>query len=199
MTDYAELVQPPIFSYGFYLPQTLLIFIICMVYCVLRESWKIVLSGLAYFIIGGFVYKYQLLYAMDHRRHATGRAWIMICDRIIAGLVIFQLTVGGQLALKRAPIRSALVLILLVATVWFAYYYNRTYRPLMQFIALRSVRRAEQHDYPGPDGGDRYQDVPELTEDMARWRYDSETASGRHVDESPATGMRFINPSLISP
>ncbi|KAK4984685.1 hypothetical protein LTR28_002278, partial [Elasticomyces elasticus] len=59
--DYAELVQPATFSYGFYLPQTILIFIICTVYSVLRESWKVLLSGLAYFMIGSFVYKYQLL------------------------------------------------------------------------------------------------------------------------------------------
>lgn len=194
-TDYAELVQPPVFSYGFYLPQTLLIFIICIVYSVIRESWKVLLSGFAYFVIGGFVYKYQLLYAMDHRQHSTGKSWIMICDRVLVGLVLFQLTVGGQLALKRAPLRSALLIPLVGATVWFAYVYNRTYRPLMRFIALKSVRRAEQADYADQP----YSAVDEVSEDMARWRYESETAPGNTVDVSRETGLRFINPSLISP
>ena len=191
--DYAELVQPPVFSYGFYLPQTILIFIICIVYSVLHNSWQVLLPGLAYFLIGGFVYKYQLLYAMDHRQHSTGKSWIMICDRILVGLVVFQLTMGGQLALKHAPIRGALTLPLIVGTVWFAYVYNRTYRPLMRFIALKSVRRAEHTDYG------HFGDPEEIPEDLARWRYESETQHGVTVDESRETGIRFINPSLISP
>lgn len=189
--DYAELVQPPIFSYGFYLPQTLLIFIICLVYSVLRDSWKVTLAGLAYFLIGGFVHKYQLLYAMDHGQHSTGRSWIMMCDRVLVGLVLFQLTVAGELALKHAPVRGAFIVPLLAATIWFSYVYNRTYRPLMKFIALKSVRRYEHADYG-------HVDESEVPEDLARWRYDSETA-GPSVDESRDTGMRFINPSLISP
>ena len=129
---------------------------------------------------------------MDHRQHATGKSWIMMCDRMLVGLVVFQLTVGGQLGSKGALIRGALIIPLLIGTVWFSYTYNRTYRPLMRFIALRSVRRAEQTDYPA------YTDE-DLPEDMARWRYDSETQHGRTVDENRETGLRFINPSLISP
>ncbi|KAK5000930.1 hypothetical protein LTR66_000276 [Elasticomyces elasticus] len=191
--DYAELVQPATFSYGFYLPQTILIFIICTVYSVLRESWKVLLSGLAYFMIGSFVYKYQLLYAMDHRQHSTGRGWIMICDRIMIGLIVFQFTTAGQLALKGAVKRSILVVPLLMGTVWFAYIYTRTYRPLMKFIALRSIRQAEQTDYVRPVEDDDNNDEEGLQ------RYDTETRHGQTVDESRETGLRFINPSLIAP
>ncbi|KAL1304666.1 hypothetical protein AAFC00_003625 [Neodothiora populina] len=187
--DYAELVQPPTFSYGFYLPQTILIFVICVVYSVLRESWMVILSGLIYFLIGSYVYKYQLLYAMDHRQHSTGRAWVMICDRFIVGIILFQITVGGQLALKKALIRSALLIPLLVGTIWFTVVYARTYRPLMKFIALRSIRRAEQSDYNRADD----------TDDDGNERYDSETHHGTTVDESRESGMRFVNPSLIAP
>jgi len=129
---------------------------------------------------------------MDHRQHSTGKSWIMMCDRMLVGLVVFQLTVGGQLGSKGALIRSGLIVPLLVATIWFSYAYNRTYRPLMKFIALKSVRRAEHADFAG------YTDE-DLPEDMARWRYDSETRQGQTVDESRETGMRFINPSLIAP
>lgn len=190
--DYAELVQPPTFSYGFYLPQTILIFIICVVYSVLRGSWMVILSGLIYFLIGSFVYKYQLLYAMDHRQHSTGKAWTMICDRVIVGIILFQITVGGQLALKKALIRSALLIPLLIGTIWFTYVYTRTYRPLMQFIALRSIRRAEQSDYHRADMSDNE------SQDNHH-RYESETQHGQTVDESRESGMRFINPSLIAP
>lgn len=186
--DYAELVQPPVFSYGFYLPQTILIFIICMVYSVLRSSWMVLLSGLAYFMIGHFVHKYQLLYAMDHRQHSTGKGWMMICDRVIVGMVMFQLTTAGQLALKQAYKRSVLIIPLVIATFWFSYVYSRTYRPLMKFIALRSLRHAEHLDL-----GQGHQE--ELY--SPRRRYMPRLRASLTIDEARESGLRFINPSLI--
>ncbi|KAL6250553.1 hypothetical protein RBB50_002855 [Rhinocladiella similis] len=158
--DYAELARPPIFSYGFYLPQTMLIFIICIVYSVLPSSWLITLFGLVYFCIGGFIHKYQLLYAMEHRQHSTGQAWPMICNRIITVL---------------API--------LVITVWFTVYFQRTYVPLMKFIALRSIDRQSYLDLPTPS------ETP----------WDRDTDYGRTVDTDPSTGLRYVNPNLVQP
>ena len=62
--DFEELTRPPTFSYGFYLPQPMLIFIICIVYSVLPSGGEIIGFGLIYFIIGYFTYKYQLLYCI---------------------------------------------------------------------------------------------------------------------------------------
>ncbi|KAK4541585.1 hypothetical protein LTR36_007882 [Oleoguttula mirabilis] len=207
--DYAELVQPPVFSYGFYLPTALLIFIICMVYSVLRSSWSVLLAGLAYFLLGHFVYKYQLLYAMDHQQHSTGRAWGMICDRIFIGMIFFQLTTAGQLILKQAVTRSVLMIPLIVTTVWVSIMYGRTYKPLMRFIALRSVKRGERYsDDASPEPVSRVSS-DELTPernvwadtDVAQLRYHRETRTmrGQAVDESPEAGFRFINPSLVAP
>ncbi|KAF2809958.1 DUF221-domain-containing protein [Mytilinidion resinicola] len=188
--DFAELVQPPTFSYGFFLPQTILIFIICMVYSVLRSSWMVLLSGLAYFIIGHFVHKYQLLYAMDHRQHSTGKGWIMMCDRVTVGMVLFQLTTAGQLALKKAFKRSVLIIPLVLATLWFSYLYNRTYKPLMTFIALRSLRSAEHSDL-----GRGVQDEAFSPQGHNR----SGMRNRQTVDEARESGARFINPNLIMP
>lgn len=144
--DYAELVQPPVFCYAFYLPNAMLIFIICMVYSVLRESWKVHLAGILYFSLGHFCYKYQLLYAMDHRQQTSGRAWVMICDRIFIGLLLFQLTTAGQLILKQAFARSVMMVPLVIATIWISIVYGRTYKPLMKFIALSAVKRGEHYE-----------------------------------------------------
>lgn len=190
--DYAELVQPPTFYYGFYLPQVMLIFIICVVYSCLRESWKVLLAGLVYFVIGGFVYKYQLLYAMDHRQQATGRGWIMICNRMIVGLLLFQLNMIGQLALKGAFTRAVVVVPLFMGTVWFSYAYARGYEPLMRFISLGSIERTRNSDPPSPLDPDGWGD-------QAALRHQAETRPGHTVDESPETGTRFINPSLVAP
>jgi hypothetical protein len=181
--DYAELSQAPVFSYGFYLPQTQLIFVVCVIYSVLPKSWLIQLFGLVYFLIGGFIYKYQLLYAMDHRQHSTGRAWPMISDRIIVGLVVFQIAMTGILALKSALTPSAVLLPLLIATIWFTVYFRRTYYPLMMFIALRSIDRHGELDIPTPS------ETP----------WDRDTDQGRSVDTSETTGLRYINPNLVAP
>lgn len=207
--DYAELVQPPVFSYGFYLPNALLIFIICQVYSVLRQSWQVLLAGLIYFFLGHFVYKYQLLYAMDHRQQATGRGWAMICDRIFVGLVFFQLTTFGQLVLQKAVARSVLMVPLIAFTIWFNIAYGRTYKPLMKFIALRSIKKGEQYtDHePSPDANSTISTdlAPERNawaeNDGPQLRYFRETRTplGRAVDESAESGLRFINPSLVAP
>lgn len=139
--DYAELSTPPTFSYGFSIPQTILILIICVVYSVFPSSWLICLFGLVYFTVGKFIYKYQLLYAMDHQQHSTGRAWPMICNRLLVGFMFFQLAVIGVLALRRAITHSLFLVPLLAATVWFSYFFARSYEPLTKFIALKSIDR----------------------------------------------------------
>lgn len=137
------------------------------------------LSGLAYFMIGHFVHKYQLLYAMEHRQHSTGKGWIMMCDRVIVGLVLFQLTLAGQLALRNAFKRAVLMAPLAIGTLWFAYKYSRTYRPLMKFIALRSLKRAEHSD-------------------LGRGVQEEAAEEGHQtVDEAREKEMRFEHPSLI--
>ncbi|KAJ9249425.1 hypothetical protein DTO207G8_6692 [Paecilomyces variotii] len=140
--DFAEMTRPPVFSYGFSIPQTIFVFIICIVYSVFPSSWMISLGGLVYFGLGHFIYKYQLLYAMDHQQHSTGRAWPIICSRVFLGLIVFQLAMIGVLALRKAITRSVLLLPLLAVTVWFTYFFWHTYEPLMKFIALRSIDRS---------------------------------------------------------
>ena len=180
-----------------------------MVYSVLRSSWQVLLAGLAYFFLGHYVYKYQLLYAMDHRQHSTGRAWTMICDRIFVGLIFFQLTTAGQLILKQAVTRSILMIPLLVVTVWVALMYGRTYKPLMTFIALRSVERGDRYSDNAASEPDTASNSSELAREPNIWddtdgaqsRYDRETRSrnGKAVDETRESGVRFINPSLVAP
>nr|OQO16108.1 hypothetical protein B0A51_16844 [Rachicladosporium sp. CCFEE 5018] len=209
--DYAELVQPPVFSYGFYLPTSLLVFTICMVYSVLHSSWQVLLAGLAYFAIGHFVYKYQLLYAMDHQQHSTGRGWGIICDRIFVSLIFFQLTTAGQLILKRAIPRSLLLVPLILITIWTALSFGNTYKPLLRFIALRSVKRAEllesyhdddesSADDPIPASGTATPERnPWADGEAARITGGRDLAVGRAHISRDQSKYRFVNPSLVAP
>ncbi|KAJ5336684.1 hypothetical protein MYU51_005747 [Penicillium brevicompactum] len=190
--EYAELATPPKFSYGFSIPQTILILVICVVYSVFPSSWLICLFGLIYFTVGKFIYKYQLLYAMDHQQHSTGRAWPMICNRVFVGLLIHQLAMIGVLALRRAITRSLLLVPLLGFTVWFSYWFGRTYEPLMKFIALKSINR----DQPGgddisPSPSSNFSPPSGLDRDSLPIRI------GGHDLELRL--KKYVNPSLIVP
>lgn len=181
--DHADLAKAPIFQYGFYLPQSMLIFVICIVYSILPAAWLIILFGLVYFIIGHFIYKYQLLYAMEHKQHSTGQIWPMVCNRIILGFLIFQIAMAGYLAAYQAIFQSLFLAPLVVSTVWFTMYFQRTYFPLMYFIALRSIDRRWQPPLPEPS--------------ESAW--DVATDRGRTVDTHPETGLRYMNPNLTQP
>ncbi|KAF1814874.1 DUF221-domain-containing protein [Eremomyces bilateralis CBS 781.70] len=187
----AQLIQPPVFSYGFYLPQTILIFMICIVYSCLRASWEVLFAGLAYFLMGYFCYKYQLLYAMDHRQASTGKSWMMVCNRIAVGLVVMQITIAGQLALRGAVRRSVGMLPLMLATIWFSHVFRKNYTPLMTFIALKCIRKAEQIGTVEERDHDSY--------DAAARRYESATSERSSLEGRSNVSKRFVNPNLVLP
>ncbi|KAI0486466.1 DUF221-domain-containing protein [Xylaria cf. heliscus] len=184
--DFAELVQPTLFNYGFYLPTALLIFILCLVYSVLPGSELVLVLGVCYFGLGYFVYKYQLLYSMDQPQHATGRAWPMICSRIILGLISFQVVMLAILVLRKAFSEAALIGPLVVLTLWYNYYFQNQFIPLTKFIALRSIKR-------GSDPGAQSNPTRDEGEQMRLARRMST------IDEDREKGLSFINPSLIAP
>jgi hypothetical protein len=186
--DYADLFRPPIFQYGFCLPSSILILILCIVYSILPAGYQVLFFGLCYFVLGYFTYKYQLLYAMDHPRHATGQAWPMICYRIMIGLGIFQVAMAGVIALKQNFTTAALVLPLIPFTLWFAYFYGQNYEPLTKYISLRSIRRA---DNPNINIAD--EDIS-IGHPPGHIRRGSMT-----IDEEREEGQEFVNPSLVVP
>ncbi|ODV78580.1 DUF221-domain-containing protein [Suhomyces tanzawaensis NRRL Y-17324] len=135
--DHLKLYKPPVFNFGLQLPQPILIFIITIVYSVM--SSKILTAGLIYFIIGFFVCKYQLLYACVHPPHSTGKVWPLVFRRIILGLLLFQLTMVGTLALQKAYICASFLAPLPLLTLSLLWNFQKNYIPLSIFIALRSI------------------------------------------------------------
>ena len=201
-----EAQKPPVFSYGYYLPTAILIFILCLVYSILKKGVFILLAGVVYFFIGYYTYKYQLLYAMDDPGHSTGAVWSMICYRIFLGLFFFQITMTGFLGLQKAFWPALLVLPLMFATVWYGYwYFRRRYDPLTRYISLRSIKDAIS---PQSSDEDEDEDDEEVEEDDERetsrsWTISraSRSSRGLHrkgstVDEERERGMKFENPSI---
>ncbi|KZL76615.1 duf221 domain-containing protein [Colletotrichum incanum] len=186
--DFAEIMQPTVFSYGFYLPTAMLIFMLCLVYSTLEYGYRILTVGLIYFIFGYFTYKYQLLYAMDQPQHATGGAWRIISYRVILGLFVTQVVLSSIMALGLAFVQSVSVLPLIVFTIWYSVYFKRRFDPLTRYISLRSIRAGIDAD-----------DAAVLDEDFEGPRPSQGLLRrGSTIDEDKEKGMTFVNPSLTS-
>ncbi|CAK7901341.1 calcium permeable stress-gated cation channel 1 [[Candida] anglica] len=162
--DYLNLYKPPVFNFGLQLPQPILILIITIIYSVL--STKILTAGLIYFIVGFFVFKYQLLYACVHPPHSTGKVWPLIFRRVILGLLIFQLTMVGNLALQKAYVCASFLAPLPLLTFASLWTFQRRYIPLSIFIALRSI---ENNELPHTTG-DTYHDEEALIEGSEQYK-----------------------------
>ncbi|GKT40593.1 calcium permeable stress-gated cation channel 1 [Colletotrichum spaethianum] len=186
--DFAEIMKPTVFSYGFYLPTAMLIFILCLVYSTLEYGSWILTVGLVYFILGYFTYKYQLLYAMDQPQHATGGAWRIISYRVILGLFVTQVVMSSIMALELGFVQSVTVLPLIAFTVWYSVYFKRRFDPLTRYISLRSIRAVNDPD-----------DAAVLDEDFEGPRPSQGLLRrGSTIDEDKEKGMTFVNPSLTS-
>lgn len=162
-----ELYNPPIFNFGLQLPQPILVFIITLIYSVM--STKILVSGLAYFVLGFYVYKYQLIFATDHLPHSTGKVWPLVYRRIILGLLLFQLTMTGTLAgFDNDWFLSSWLIPLPFITLTFWWDFEKNYLPLSQYIALSSIREHERENSMITSPEDESYSYPFLVTDLEK-------------------------------
>lgn len=132
------LYKPQIFDLGLILPQHILIFIITILYSSI--STKILVSGLVYFILGFYTYKYQLVYSLVHPYHSTGKAWPIIFKRVCLGVFFLHLQMFGSLALEQSFVLAGLMLPLFPSTVVALMFFDRNYKPLLHYIALDAIK-----------------------------------------------------------
>ncbi|KAF4509197.1 hypothetical protein G6O67_005483 [Ophiocordyceps sinensis] len=192
--DFAELKKPPVFQYGFYLPTSLLVFNLCVIYSVLMWGFAILVFGTIYFALGYLTFKYMVLYAMDQPQHATGGAWRIICYRIVIGLIVFEVVMIGQIASLSAFVQSVAILPLIPFTIWYSYYFKRKFEPLTRYIALRAIKKprrqanGEEVIVDSSDDGSDSSQPPRIP-----------IRRGSTLDELKEKGLVFVNPSLVVP
>lgn len=190
--DFEELKQPPPFQYGFFLPTALLVFNLCLIYSILNHGFVILIVGTIYFGLGYLTFKYMVLYAMDQPQHATGGAWRIICQRIIIGLLVFEVVMVGQIATQKAFIQSVCILPLVPFSIWYSYYIKQRFEPLTIYIALRAIRADEDpEDSAAMDDAFEEEDGPRPSQAILR--------RGSTLDEYKEKGLVFVNPSLVAP
>lgn len=179
--DYLDLYKPPVFNFGLQLPQPILVLIITITYSVI--STKILTAGLIYFIIGYFVFKYQLLYACVHPPHNTGKVWPLVVRRLILGLLIFHTTMFGTLASQKAFVCATFMIPLAIFTLFVLWNFHKHYIPLSSFIALRAIENNQL-----PFHGDEEEDLVG----------DNDLGRGQTLDERREFSQTYEYPDLIN-
>lgn len=180
--NHLGLYKPPVFNFGLQLPQPILILIITVTYSVI--STKILTAGLIYFIIGYFVFKYQLLYACVHPPHNTGKVWPLVVRRVMMGLLIFHTMMFGTLASEKAIVCATFIIPLPIITIFLLWHFEKSYIPLSNFIALRSIDNNEL-----PFHGDEMESLIESNRNV--------TAKAQTLDERRELNQVYEYPNLI--
>ncbi|OZJ03580.1 hypothetical protein BZG36_03044 [Bifiguratus adelaidae] len=126
---HSDLEAPWQYSYGWSLPVPLLVFIICLVYSTI--SPLIVIFGMVFFFNQYIVAKYLLLYVYFQPYDSAGKCWPMIFNRILAGMVIYQLLMAGLFLLTtnhQNYVLGVLCVPLIFFTVIFKWLVDRAFR-----------------------------------------------------------------------
>ncbi|KAF7318019.1 hypothetical protein HMN09_00309200 [Mycena chlorophos] len=147
--DFAELNAPPMINYGIVYPQSILMFVITMLYSVTQPL--ILIFGAIYFGNAYVVYKYKLLFVFYKPYESQGQAWPITFVRLIWGVIIFLLFMTGFFILQNTYASSGLSYVLtimlvplIMGTVLWSWYVYRTLQPLSDFVSLSSVHEVER-------------------------------------------------------
>ncbi|KAJ3021524.1 UNVERIFIED_CONTAM: hypothetical protein HDU68_009591 [Siphonaria sp. JEL0065] len=140
-------------NFGILYPIHILIFIIGLLYSVVAPL--ILIPATIYFALGYVVYRNQLLFVYVKEWEAYGRHWSMAFTRIIAGLIIFQITMAGMFIIKSASFCSLVPLILIPTSLIFHNHCKQTFEKRTRLIPLDQLpppqlnNSSPQHATPG--------------------------------------------------
>lgn len=93
---------------------------------------------------------------------------------------------GGWFALRLAFVRAVLIIPLVATTLWFAWFYRKTFSSLNRYIALRAI--TDDTGGAGRTGSGR-----------SSPRDPESAVTEMTVDERREQGHEFINPNLVTP
>ncbi|CAO3591073.1 unnamed protein product [Absidia cylindrospora] len=133
--DYAEVLAPRMYNYGWGYPMPVFLFVVLLVYSTITPL--ILVFGTFYFCLAYLVVKYQLLYVYFHPYEVAGRMWPLVFSRIIVGLLIFETMAAGLFVLNKAYTLAVLCTPLVLLTVLFNFGMDRAYQKSTQYLPLQ--------------------------------------------------------------
>ncbi|KAM7256346.1 hypothetical protein ACFE04_012087 [Oxalis oulophora] len=125
-------------SYATRLPSDMLILIIVICYSIIAPI--ILLFGIIYFGLGWLILRNQALKVYVPTYESYGRMWPHMFKRIIASLLLFQVTMFGYFAIKKF-IYVPIVIPPIVITLLFAYVCQKKFYRAFQYTSLENACR----------------------------------------------------------
>ncbi|KAH6790183.1 Early-responsive to dehydration stress protein [Perilla frutescens var. frutescens] len=143
-----EAWSPGDLGYGTRFPNDMLILTIVLCYSVIAPI--IIVFGLLYFGLGWLVLRNQVLKVYVPSYESYGRMWPHMYNRIMASMVLYQLTMVGYLAAKKF-FYTALLIPLPILSFLFVYFCTTKYYRFFQSTAL-DVACRELKETPNLEG-----------------------------------------------
>ncbi|KAI8330473.1 hypothetical protein BC941DRAFT_440604 [Chlamydoabsidia padenii] len=133
--DYAEVLAPRMYNYGWGYPMPVFLFVVLLVYS--TTTPLILVFGTFYYCLSYLVVKYQLLYVYFHPYEVAGRMWPLVFSRIIVGLLLFETLAAGLFVLNKAYTLALLCTPLVLMTLLFNFGVDQAYQKSTQYLPLQ--------------------------------------------------------------
>ncbi|KAM0054753.1 putative calcium-dependent channel, 7TM region phosphate [Helianthus debilis subsp. tardiflorus] len=143
--DLRDAWLPGDLGYATKIPNDLLVFTITLCYVVITPL--IIPFGAIYFGLGWLVFRNQVLKVVVPKYESNGKMWPHIHLRIVASLLLFQVTMIGYFGVKKF-IYTPVIIPLPILTFIFAFVCNKKFYRFFQSTALEVVARHELKDMP---------------------------------------------------
>lgn len=75
---------------------------------------------------------------------SRGQAWPITFNRLVWGVIMFQIFMIGIFSLSKSVVLSILMVPVLAFTIWWAWYMDTVFTPLSQFTNLDSVYEVQR-------------------------------------------------------
>ncbi|CAO3586312.1 unnamed protein product [Absidia cylindrospora] len=141
--DYAEVLAPRMYNYGWGYPMPVFLFVVLLVYSTITPL--ILVFGTFYYCLSYLVVKYQLLYVYFHPYEVAGRMWPLVFSRIIVGLLLFETLAAGLFLLNKAFTLAFLCTPLVIMTILFNFAMDRAYQRSTKYLPLQLLSRKFGH------------------------------------------------------
>ncbi|KAJ1920359.1 hypothetical protein H4219_001334 [Mycoemilia scoparia] len=142
--DYANIVAPMYLDWGNLYPYPMLVFWIGMIYSAFSPIILPIVT--AYYGLGFFVLKYQMLYVFFRDFESAGIIWPRLLLRLVLGILVYQVIMFVYLIETKMPYLSATLAPLVIYTMGYLWYRVRKIRKMGEFVPRHLYQEANESD-----------------------------------------------------
>eukprot|EP00898_Chlorokybus_atmophyticus_P003092 jgi/Chlat1/3784/Chrsp259S03919 len=132
-------------DYHRHTPNHLNILVLGLNFCIIAPLMLPFVLG--YFALGYLIWRNQIMHAHVTKFESGGRMWPVIHNRIIAALLVMQITIIGIFALKLSIRQTPFLLPLPVMTIAFYYITRRRFLDASTYLSVDRARKADLREW----------------------------------------------------